>query len=43
MFESSVIFNGTQTQVARSVYRQAFESSVIFNGTQTVLREVTPA
>ena len=34
-FESSVIFNGTQTVnlYAETVYE--FESSVIFNGTQT--------
>ena len=34
-FESSVIFNGTQTPVALTGTPDLFESSVIFNGTQT--------
>ena len=34
-FESSVIFNGTQTVGAEHTGEEVFESSVIFNGTQT--------
>ena len=34
-FESSVIFNGTQTELTVSLNATLFESSVIFNGTQT--------
>ena len=34
-FESSVIFNGTQTDDLSRRMKMAFESSVIFNGTQT--------
>ena len=37
LFESSVIFNGTQTDVAQPQIQVQFESSVIFNGTQTLL------
>ncbi len=37
MFESSVIFNGTQTECAGLRPALTFESSVIFNGTQTFL------
>ena len=35
MFESSVIFNGTQTIYEVDLCLREFESSVIFNGTQT--------
>ena len=35
MFESSVIFNGTQTARDVELVETEFESSVIFNGTQT--------
>ena len=34
-FESSVIFNGTQTEPVANKNDSKFESSVIFNGTQT--------
>ena len=34
-FESSVIFNGTQTLHLLEYLSEQFESSVIFNGTQT--------
>lgn len=34
-FESSVIFNGTQTQDTQRMTDRWFESSVIFNDTQT--------
>ena len=34
-FESSVIFNGTQTEPVANKDDSKFESSVIFNGTQT--------
>ena len=35
LFESSVIFNGTQTGELVLALPLGFESSVIFNGTQT--------
>gem|GEM_PF-5070456 len=35
VFESSVIFNGTQTPTRGQKCLKTFESSVIFNGTQT--------
>ena len=35
-FESSVIFNGTQTGEENYIVLTPFESSVIFNGTQTI-------
>ena len=36
LFESSVIFNGTQTSELPVAETVGFESSVIFNGTQTI-------
>ena len=37
-FESSVIFNGTQTSSPQKQSMFTFESSVIFNGTQTQIK-----
>ena len=42
LFESSVIFNGTQTALIAVKFTFVFESSVIFNGTQTKQLQIMP-